>query len=35
MEDYDLATDVLERLRKGQEPVYAAVDMREDLGLDD
>lgn len=35
MEDYYLATDVLERVRKGQEKVCAAADVRKDLGLDD
>lgn len=35
MEDYYLAADVLERVRKGQEPVHSAVDVRADLGLDD
>ena len=35
IEDYYLATDVLERIRKGQEQVYAAADVREELGLDD
>ena len=35
MEDYYLAADVLERLRKGQEKTYAAADVRADLGLDD
>ena len=34
MEDYYLAADVLERVRKGQEPVHAAADVRTDLGLD-
>jgi len=35
MEDYYLAADVLERVRKGQEPVQSAADVRKDLGLDD
>ena len=35
MEDYYLAADVLERVRKGQEPVHSAADVRRDLGLDD
>ena len=35
MEDYYLAADVLERVRKGQEQVYSAADVRRDLGLDD
>lgn len=34
MEDYYLATDVLERVRKGQEKVHSAADVRKDLGLD-
>ena len=35
IEDYYLAADVLERLRKGQEKTHAAADVRADLGLDD
>ncbi|WP_338927586.1 CopG family transcriptional regulator (plasmid) [Mycetohabitans endofungorum] len=35
MEDYYLAADVLERVRKGQEKVHSAADVRRDLGLDD
>ncbi|MFB8831878.1 CopG family transcriptional regulator [Azotobacter sp. CWF10] len=35
MEDYYLAAEVLERVRKGQESVYSAEDVRKDLGLDD
>ena len=35
MEDYYLAADVLERVRKGEEQVYSAADVRRDLGLDD
>ena len=35
MEDYYLAAAVLERVRKGREPVHAAADVRKDLGLDD
>lgn len=35
MEDYYLAADVLERVRKGQEGVHSSVDVRKDLGLDD
>lgn len=35
MEDYYLAAEVLERVRKGQESVYSAEDARKDLGLDD
>ena len=35
MEDYYLAAEVLERVRKGQEQVHSAADVRKDLGLDD
>lgn len=35
MEDYYLAADVLERVRKGQEKVHSAANVRIDLGLDD
>lgn len=35
MEDYYLSADVLERVRKGQEPVHSAAAVRADLGLDD
>lgn len=35
LEDYYLASEVMERLRKGQERVYSAGEVREDLGLDD
>jgi RHH-type transcriptional regulator, rel operon repressor / antitoxin RelB len=35
MEDYYLATDVLERVRKGQEQIHSAADVRGELGLDD
>lgn len=35
LEDYYLAADVLERVRKGQEKVHSAADVRRDLGLDD
>ncbi len=34
MEDYYLAADVLERVRKGQEQVFDAASVRRDLGLD-
>lgn len=34
-EDYDLAASVLERVRRGEEPVHSAADVRKDLGLDD
>lgn len=35
LEDYYLSVDVLERIRKKQEEVYSAADVRRDLGLDD
>ncbi len=35
LEDYYLAADVLERVRKGQEPVHSAAEVRSDLGLED
>ena len=35
MEDYYLAADVLERVRKGDEKVYSAAQVRKELGLDD
>ncbi len=35
LEDYYLATEVLERVRKGQERVYSSEELRKDLGLDD
>ena len=35
IEDYYLAADVLERIRKGREQVHAAADVRKDLGLGD
>ncbi len=35
LEDYYLAAQVLERVRKGQESVHSAADVRKDLGLDD
>lgn len=35
MEDYYLAVNVLERVRKGQEQVHSAAEVRRDLGLDD
>lgn len=35
LEDYYLAAEVLERVRKGQEPVHSAADVKKDLGLDD
>ncbi len=35
MEDYYLAADVLERVRKGEEKVYSTRQVRKNLGLDD
>ena len=35
LEDYYLVADVLERLRKGQEKIHSAADVRAALGLDD
>lgn len=35
MEDYYLGANVLERVRKGDEQVHSAADVRRDLGLDD
>jgi RHH-type rel operon transcriptional repressor/antitoxin RelB len=34
LEDYHLATQVLERIKSGQEKVYSANEVREELGLD-
>ncbi len=34
-EDYYLASEVLERIRSGQESVHTAAEVRRDLGLDD
>ena len=34
MEDYFLAAEVLERVRKGDEAVMSAAEVRKDLGLD-
>lgn len=34
LEDYYLAADVLERVRKGEEKVYSTAQVRKDLGLD-
>ena len=34
MEDYYLAADVLERVRKGEERVYTDAEIRAKLGLD-
>jgi RHH-type rel operon transcriptional repressor/antitoxin RelB len=35
LEDYYLAADVLERIRKGREKTHSAMDVRKRLGLDD
>lgn len=35
MEDYYLAANTVERIRKGQEQVHSAAAVRKDLGLDD
>ena len=35
LEDYYLAADVLERIRKGSERVYTTAEVRDALGLDD
>jgi RHH-type rel operon transcriptional repressor/antitoxin RelB len=35
LEDYYLAAEVVERVRKGEEPVYPAATVRKDLGLED
>ena len=35
LEDYYLAAEVLERIRKDEEPVHTTADVRRDLGLDD
>jgi RHH-type rel operon transcriptional repressor/antitoxin RelB len=35
MEEYYLAVDTLERVRKGKERVYSAAEVRDDLGLGD
>ncbi len=34
LEDYYLATATMERVRKGEEKVYSAAQVRKDLGLD-
>ena len=34
IEDYYLANEVLERIRKGEESVHTAAEVRRDLGLD-
>jgi len=35
LEDYYLAADILERIRKGKESTYSATEVRKDLGLVD
>jgi RHH-type rel operon transcriptional repressor/antitoxin RelB len=35
LEDYYLAAVTMERVHKGEEKVYSAEQVREDLGLDD
>lgn len=35
LEDYYLASDVLERVRKGDEKTYSSAQVRTDLGLED
>lgn len=35
LEDYYLAAATMERVRKGEEKVYSAAEVRKDLGLDD
>jgi RHH-type transcriptional regulator, rel operon repressor / antitoxin RelB len=35
LEDYYLAASTVERVRKGQEKVYSADQVRTDIGLDD
>lgn len=35
LEDYYLAAATMERVRKGEEKVYSAEQVRKDLGLDD
>jgi RHH-type rel operon transcriptional repressor/antitoxin RelB len=35
MEDYYLAADVLERVRKGEERVYSLDEVEKSLGLED
>lgn len=34
MEDYYLAADILERVRKGQEKLHSSADIRKGLGLE-
>ena len=35
LEDYYLAADILERIRKGKESTFSATEVRKDLGLVD
>jgi len=35
LEDYYLAANVLERVRRGEEKIHSSVQVRSDLGLDD
>ncbi len=35
IEDYYLAAEVLERIRKGEETIYSSAEVRKDLGLED
>jgi RHH-type rel operon transcriptional repressor/antitoxin RelB len=35
MEQYYLAAETLQRVRKGKERVYSAAEVKNDLGLDD
>lgn len=35
VEDYYLAADIVDRIRKGQEQVHSAADVRKELGLED
>lgn len=35
LEEYYLAADVLERVRKGKEATYSSSDVTKELGLDD
>ena len=35
LEDYYLAADVLERVRKGEEEIHSSAQVRNDLGLED
>ncbi len=35
LEDYYLATEIVERVRKGEEETHSSAQVRSDLGLDD